>query len=76
MLAEAVQTVMRKRGGEDAYERLKAFTRGRRITQADLSAFICDLDLPADDKARLLDLTPSGYTGIAAALVECSKATG
>lgn len=76
VLAEAVQTVMRKRGGEDAYERLKAFTRGRRITQADLRAFIADIELPADDKARLLELTPSGYTGIAAALVECARATG
>lgn len=69
VLAEAVQTVMRKQGGEDAYELLKGFTRGRSITQEDLRAFVLDLDLPADDRERLKALTPAGYTGIAAELV-------
>ena len=69
VLAEAVQTVMRKQGGQDAYELLKGFTRGRDITERDLRAFVSELDLPPDDKKRLMALTPAGYTGIAAELV-------
>lgn len=69
VLAEAVQTVMRKHSGEDAYELLKGFTRGRSVTQKDLLEFVGELDLPTDDKKRLLALTPAGYTGIAAELV-------
>lgn len=69
VLAEAVQTAMRKQGEEDAYELLKGFTRGRSITQDDLRAFVAELDLPSDDSARLMALTPAGYTGIAAELV-------
>ena len=68
-LAEAVQTVMRKRGAGDAYGLLKDFTRGQIITPAAMREFIGALDLPADDKARLLALTPARYTGIAQALV-------
>ena len=69
VLAEAVQTVMRKQGGEDAYELLKDFTRGQRITEADMRRFVKGLKIPPDDKARLMTLTPSDYTGIAAGLV-------
>ncbi len=69
VLAEAVQTVMRKQGGEDAYELLKGFTRGQDVTQKDLRAFVAGLDLSADDKERLMALTPARYTGIAAELV-------
>lgn len=69
VLAEAVQTVMRKQGGEDAYELLKDFTRGRSVTGDDMRAFVGELDLPADDKKRLMALTPAGYTGIAGELV-------
>ena len=68
-LAEAVQTVMRKQGAGDAYGLLKDFTRGQIITPAAMREFIGALDLPADDKARLLALTPARYTGIARALV-------
>ena len=68
-LAEAVQTIMRKRGAGDAYGLLKDFTRGQIITPAAMREFIGALDLPADDKARLLALTPARYTGIAQALV-------
>ena len=68
-LAEAVQTVMRKRGAGDAYGLLKDFTRGQSVTPAAMREFIGALDLPADDKARLLALTPARYTGIAEALV-------
>ena len=69
VLAEAVQTVMRKQGGEDAYELLKGFTRGQRITETDMRHFVKGLKLPPDDKARLMALTPASYTGIAAELV-------
>ena len=69
VLAEAVQTVMRKQGGEDAYELLKGFTRGQRVTEADMREFVKGLELPSGDKERLMALTPAGYTGIAAALV-------
>ena len=69
VLAEAVQTVMRKQGGEDAYELLKDFTRGQRITEADMRHFVKGLDLPSDDRERLMGLTPAGYTGIAEELV-------
>ena len=69
VLAEAVQTVMRKQGGDDAYELLKGFTRGRSITEDDMRSFVADLDLPPDDRKRLMALTPAGYTGIAAELV-------
>ena len=69
VLAEAVQTVMRKQGGEDAYELLKGFTRGQDITKDDLRHFVKGLKLPPDDKARLMALTPASYTGIAAGLV-------
>ena len=68
-LAEAAQTVMRKQGAGDAYGLLKDFTRGQIITPAAMREFIGALDLPADDKARLLALTPALYTGIAQALV-------
>jgi adenylosuccinate lyase len=70
VLAEAVQTVMRKRGGEDPYEQLKGLTRGARIDRDRLRAFVEGLDLDPEDRARLLELTPAGYTGLAAALVD------
>ncbi len=69
VLAEAIQTVMRRYGVPQPYERLKALTRGRRgITQQTLREFIAGLALPDDVKASLADLTPSGYVGLAAKL--------
>jgi len=68
VLAEAVQTVMRRHGIVDAYERLKALTRGRRITADVLREFIESTELPNEARARLLALAPSGYTGLAARL--------
>ena len=65
VLAEAVQTVMRAQGIPDAYDRLKAFTRGRPIDEVALREFISSLPLPAEEKARLLDLEPGKYLGIA-----------
>ena len=69
VLAEAVQTVMRKRGGDDPYDQLKALTRGARIDQAKLRAFVGELELDEADRQRLLDLTPAAYTGLAERLV-------
>ena len=68
VLAEAVQTVMRRHGLPNPYEQLKALTRGQGITAESMRAFIEALPLPAADKRRLLDLTPAGYTGLAARL--------
>ena len=68
VLAEPIQTVMRKAGLEDPYEQLKTMTRGAAITQAELNAFIQTLPLPPEDKARLLTLTPATYVGLAAEL--------
>ncbi len=65
VLAEPVQTVMRRYGIEQPYEKLKELTRGRRITVADLHTFIRTLDLPDTAKAQLLALTPAHYIGIA-----------
>ena len=69
VLAEPIQTVMRRVGTPDAYERLKALTRGAGITKEGIQAFIAGLDLPEDDKQRLLRLTPATYIGLAAQLV-------
>src|SRR5690606_8443681 len=68
VLAEAVQTVMRRYGIADAYEQLKALTRGQRITEAALKDFVQGLSLPDDAKARLLALRPADYIGLAAEL--------
>ena len=65
VLAEAVQTVMRRHGLPNPYEQLKALTRGHGITEASMREFIASLDLPADAKQRLLDMTPATYTGLA-----------
>ena len=70
VLAEPVQTVMRRYGITDAYEQLKQFTRGRRIDQASLAKFIDQLDIPADAKAALKALRPATYIGIAAELAK------
>ncbi|MBA1145483.1 adenylosuccinate lyase [Ectothiorhodospiraceae bacterium WFHF3C12] len=68
VLAEAIQTVMRRYGIDEPYEKLKALTRGKRVDQAALQAFLRDLDLPADAEAKLMALTPATYTGLAARL--------
>lgn len=66
VLAEAIQTVMRRHGIEQPYEKLKAFTRGRDIDQIAIRQFIEQLELPEVAKHELLALTPAGYTGNAA----------
>jgi adenylosuccinate lyase len=72
VLAEAVQTVMRRHGVPQPYEQLKAFTRGKPMTRELMQGFINDpkLALPQAERARLLAMTPASYTGIAAALAK------
>ena len=70
VLAEPIQTVMRKVGMDHPYERLKELTRGRRVNAEIMKAFVKDLDLPKADKARLLKLTPATYIGLAAKLAK------
>jgi adenylosuccinate lyase len=69
VLAEAVQTVMRKAGIENPYEKMKELTRGQEINREQMRSFIQGLDLPQTDKERLLALTPAGYIGIASKLI-------
>ena len=73
VLAEPIQTVMRRYALPEPYERLKELTRGQAITEDDVRRFVAGLGLPADAEKRLLELTPGGYTGLAAALVELSR---
>ena len=68
ILAEPIQTVMRKVGMDHPYERLKELTRGRRVTAETMREFVASLPLPAADKARLMRLTPATYVGLAAKL--------
>ena len=70
VLAEPIQTVMRKVGMDRPYERLKELTRGRRVTAEIMQEFVKNLDLPAADKKRLLKLTPATYVGIAPQLAK------
>ncbi len=65
VLGEAIQTVMRKHGMADAYEQLKALTRGRQIDAAALRRFVHELDLPGEARERLTALTPADYVGLA-----------
>jgi len=65
VLAEAVQTVMRRHGLPNPYEQLKSLTRGHGINADSMRDFIATLDLPAEDKQRLLAMTPGSYTGLA-----------
>lgn len=67
VLAEAVQTVMRRYGIPEPYEKLKALTRGQAVNKEVLHEFITTLDIPDGEKQRLLDLAPESYTGLAAA---------
>ena len=68
VLAEPIQTVMRRYGVQGAYEKLKEVTRGRAVTAADLHGLIHALEIPQADKDRLLAMTPGSYVGKAAEL--------
>jgi adenylosuccinate lyase len=68
VLAEPIQTVMRRFGVQGAYEKLKEVTRGKTVTAAALHELINSLEIPAPEKQRLLAMTPSSYVGMAAEL--------
>jgi len=70
VLAEPIQTVMRRYGIPEPYEKLKALTRGQAITQDTLQTFVSTLELPDDVKRELMQLTPSGYVGLAESLTQ------
>jgi len=69
VLAEAVQTILRKSGSENAYEQLKNMTQGETVTQESILDFVKLLRIPEEDKNRLSKLTPEEYIGIAPTLV-------
>jgi adenylosuccinate lyase len=68
VLAEAIQTILRREGYPEPYEALKGLTRGRELTEEALAAFIAQLELPEAVKEELLALTPEGYIGLAVKL--------
>jgi adenylosuccinate lyase len=73
VLGEAVQTVMRRYHIAEPYEKLKAFTRGKRVTKNLMHEFIQSLELPAQVKNELLSLTPHAYIGMAEKLTHAIK---
>ena len=70
VLAEAVQTILRKSGKQDAYEQLKTLTRGQSINSASMADFVAMLKISDTDKQTLLSLSPESYVGIAPKLVD------
>lgn len=65
VLAEAIQTVMRRYHDDKPYEKLKHLTRGKKVDKATLQQFIMELDIPEEAKERLMHITPQNYTGLA-----------
>ena len=70
VLAEAVQTILRKNNYENAYETLKSVTRGKNISLNDIKEFVKNLEINEDDKEKLLELTPEKYIGLAEKLAK------
>ena len=70
VLGEAIQTVLRREGHPDAYERVKELTRGERVSVEELQGLVEELDVPAEVREELAALTPAGYTGLADELVD------
>ena len=70
VLAEAIQTVLRKTGSDNAYEQLKNMTQGTEITQSSITDFVNLLHISKEEKDKLVNLTPEEYTGIASKLVD------
>ncbi|NOY13174.1 MAG: adenylosuccinate lyase, partial [Deltaproteobacteria bacterium] len=70
VMAEPIQTVMRKAGIEKPYEKLKELTRGQKIDRETIRTFVTGLELADADKQRLLDMSPADYTGMAAKIVD------
>ncbi|MFW6018926.1 MAG: adenylosuccinate lyase, partial [Halapricum sp.] len=72
VIGEAVQTILRREGYADAYERVKELTRGKRVSLADFRERFDDMDVPEEVREELQSLTPAEYTGIADELVSDS----
>jgi adenylosuccinate lyase len=70
VLGEAVQTILRKSGKQDAYEQLKNMTQGQSVTAESMAKFVSGLKVSDEDKRTLLNLSPTNYTGLANKLVE------
>ncbi|WP_132057692.1 adenylosuccinate lyase [Halorussus amylolyticus] len=70
IIGEAVQTILRREGHDDAYERVKDLTRGQRVTLDDFRDLFEDLDVDDETREELLALTPAGYTGVASEMVD------
>ena len=70
VLAEAIQTILRKTGSDNAYEQLKNMTQGTEITQSSIVEFVKLLRLPKEEKDKLITLTPEEYIGIAPKLID------
>ena len=70
VLAEAVQTILRKSGKLDAYEKLKELTQGQSINAESMAEFVSELKVSDEDKQTLINLTPAEYIGLAPKLVD------
>jgi adenylosuccinate lyase len=70
VLAEAIQTILRKTGSDNAYEQLKNMTQGTEINQTSILEFVKLLRIPEEEKNKLINLTPDKYIGIAAKLID------
>ena len=70
VLAEAVQTILRKNGHPDAYEKIKELTRGETVSKNSIREIISMLDVSSNDKDVLMRLAPGGYTGLSAVLAK------
>jgi adenylosuccinate lyase len=73
VLAEPIQTVMRRYGVPNAYEKLKELTRGKSLTQTDMIAFVDALPIPDEARERLRNLTPATYIGNATVMARAIK---
>ena len=70
VLGEAIQTILRKSGKQDAYEQLKSLTQGQSINAESMAEFVSGLKISDEDKQTLLKLTPELYTGLSSKLVD------
>ncbi|MGC9310586.1 MAG: adenylosuccinate lyase, partial [Candidatus Aenigmatarchaeota archaeon] len=73
-ISEAIQTILRREGQEMPYEKLKAATRGKKVTLEDLHNLVRGMNLPERVEKELLAITPENYVGIAEALVDLELA--
>ena len=70
VLTEPIQTIMRKYGIQGGYEKIKGISRGKKISKEDLHSLIQTLDMPSQEKRKLMELTPSTYLGLAKKLAK------